>query len=87
MVQVPSSGGGGGVGEDEPQPALAASKADTAVAGPLYRQALSLLNADVPAIFLYTPMNASAFRRDIGNVTIDPYSWLGTLGSWTRGIQ
>ena len=62
--------------------ALAANKADTAVAGPLYRQALSLLNADAPAIFLYTPMNASAIRRDIGNVTIDPYSWLATLESW-----
>jgi peptide/nickel transport system substrate-binding protein len=62
--------------------ALAASKGDTAVAGPLYRQALSLLNADAPAIFLYSPMNASAFRRDIGNVTIDPYSWMATLGSW-----
>jgi peptide/nickel transport system substrate-binding protein len=64
--------------------ALAASQGDTAVAGSLYRQALSLLNADAPAIFLYTPMSASAFRRDIGNVTIDPYSWLATLGSWTR---
>jgi ABC-type transport system substrate-binding protein len=64
--------------------ALAATKGDTAVAGPLYRQALSTLNADAPAIFLYTPMSASAFRRDIGNVTIDPYSWLATLGEWTR---
>ncbi len=65
--------------------ALAAGAGDTAVAGPLYRQALSLLNADAPAIFLYTPMSASAFRRDIGNVTIDPYSWLATLGSWVVG--
>ncbi len=67
--------------------ALAGAQADTAVAGPLYREALSRLNADAPAVFLYTPMSASAFRRDIGNVTIDPYSWLGTLGSWTRGAQ
>jgi peptide/nickel transport system substrate-binding protein len=65
--------------------ALAATKGDTAVAGPLYRQALSTLNADAPAIFLYTPTSASAFRRDIGNVTIDPYSWLATLGSWVVG--
>ncbi|HEX6991279.1 MAG TPA: ABC transporter substrate-binding protein, partial [Gemmatimonadales bacterium] len=64
--------------------ALAATKGDTAVAGPLYRQALSILNADAPAIFLYTPTSASAFRRDIGNVTIDPYSWLATLEEWTR---
>jgi peptide/nickel transport system substrate-binding protein len=64
--------------------ALAGTKGDTAVAGPLYRQALSTLNADAPAIFLYTPTSASAFRRDIGNVTIDPYSWLATLGEWTR---
>jgi peptide/nickel transport system substrate-binding protein len=63
--------------------ALAATKGDTAVAGPLYREALSTLNADAPAIFLYTPLNASAFRRDIGNVTIDPYSWLAGLPAWT----
>lgn len=64
--------------------ALAGAQADTAVAGPLYREALSRLNADVPAIFLYTPMSASAFRRDIGNVTIDPYSWLAGMAGWTR---
>jgi peptide/nickel transport system substrate-binding protein len=65
--------------------ALAATKGDTTVARPLYREALSTLNADAPAIFLYTPMNASAFRRDIGNVTIDPYSWLAGLGDWVVG--
>jgi len=63
---------------------LAGGQADTAVAGPLYRQALSTLNADAAAIFLYTPVSASAFRRDIGNVTIDPYSWLATLPEWKR---
>jgi peptide/nickel transport system substrate-binding protein len=63
---------------------LAGTRRDTAEAGPLYREALSTLNADAPAIFLYTPMSASAFRRDIGNVTIDPYSWLTTLPEWTR---
>lgn len=64
--------------------ALAGTRRDTAEAGPLYREALSTLNADAPAIFLYTPMSASAFRRDIGNVTIDPYSWLAGLPGWTR---
>jgi hypothetical protein len=32
-------------------------------------------------------MSASAFRRDIGNVAIDPYSWLAGLPAWTRGDQ
>ncbi len=63
---------------------LAGSTSDTAVAGPLYREALSALNADAPAIFLYTTMSASAFRRDITNVTIDPYAWLATLPEWRR---
>ena len=64
--------------------AMAGTRRDTAEAGPLYRQALSTLNDDAPAIFLYTPMSASAFRRDIGNGTIDPYSWLAGLAGWTR---
>ena len=64
--------------------ALAGLASDTAVAGARYRDAMSLLNADAPAIFLYTPVNAAAVRRDIGNVTINPYSWLATLESWTR---
>jgi peptide/nickel transport system substrate-binding protein len=63
--------------------AAAAATGDTAVAGPLYREALSVLNEDAAAIFLYTPMSASAFRRDIGNVAIDPYSWLAGLPAWS----
>ncbi len=59
--------------------------ADTAAARALYHAALDTLNADVPAIFLYTPVHTAAVSRRLENVTIDPYSWLGTLGEWQVG--
>lgn len=61
----------------------AAASSDTSVAGPLYRQALSLLNQDAPAIFLYNPVARSAISRRLDNVTINPYAWLATLPDWT----
>lgn len=60
----------------------AGRSADPAAARRLYHQALSTLNADAPAIFLYTPLQSAAVSRGLENVTIDPYSWLGTLPSW-----
>ena len=63
--------------------ARAATTSDTAVAGPLYRQALTLLNQEAPAIFLYNPVAKSAISRRLDNVTINPYAWLATLPEWT----
>ena len=63
--------------------AQAAATGDTGVAGPLYRQALSLLNQDAPAIFLYNPVARSAISRRLDHVTINPYAWLATLPEWS----
>jgi ABC-type transport system substrate-binding protein len=60
----------------------AAATSDTAVAGPLYREALGLLNQDAAAIFLYNPVAATALARRLGSVTINPYAWLATLPEW-----
>ncbi len=56
---------------------------DPAAATPLYREAMDTLNADAPAIFLYTPANSAAASRRLEGVEIDPYSWLSSLPRWT----
>jgi peptide/nickel transport system substrate-binding protein len=47
-----------------------------------WKEAIAQLNADVPGIWLYTPMNTAAIARRLGTVTIDPYSWLSRLPEW-----
>ena len=59
--------------------------ADPAAARAAYREAMDTLNADAPAVFLYTPANAAAVSRRIGNVEIDPYSWLSGIPDWRLG--
>jgi peptide/nickel transport system substrate-binding protein len=48
----------------------------------LWQEAMDTLNADVPALFLYSPTHQAAVPKDFGSVTIDPYSWLHTLPEW-----
>jgi peptide/nickel transport system substrate-binding protein len=60
----------------------AAATADPEAARRLYRRAMDALNADAPAIFLYTPTNMAAVSRRLEGVEIDPYSWLSGLPSW-----
>jgi peptide/nickel transport system substrate-binding protein len=50
-----------------------------------WREALDTLNADLPAIWLYTPTNVAAASKRITGLRIDPYSWLAALGSWRLG--
>lgn len=53
-------------------------------------EALDALNADVPAIWLYTPtLVAAATRRleGFGRGGVDPYSWLSGLPDWTLRDQ
>jgi len=57
-------------------------EADPTVARRLYREAMDTLNADSPALFLYTPTNTAAVNRRLGGVEIDPYSWLSGLPGW-----
>jgi hypothetical protein len=43
---------------------------------------MDTLNADVPAIFLYTPTNVAAVHRRLRSVRIDPYAWASGLAEW-----
>lgn len=60
----------------------ASVESSVTAARPLYRAAMDTLNADAPAIFLYTPVNAAAVHRRITNVKIDPYAWARRLSEW-----
>ncbi len=63
--------------------ARAAVAPTPAEAARLYRAAMDTLNADAPAIFLYSPAQAAAVSRRLEGVTINPYEWLSGLPSWT----
>lgn len=60
----------------------AAAATDPASARQLYREALDTLNADAPALFLYSPTITAAVSRRIQGVRIDPYEWLRALPGW-----
>ena len=51
-------------------------------ASAIYREAMETLNADVPAIFLYSPAHIAVASRRVENVEIDPYSWASGLREW-----
>lgn len=62
--------------------AAASRQADVRIARRLWRQALDTLNADAPAIFLYSLANVAAVNRRLKDVEIDPYSWASGLAGW-----
>jgi peptide/nickel transport system substrate-binding protein len=47
-----------------------------------WRAAMTQLNQDVPAIWLYNPTSTAGVARRVEGVRIDPYSWLAGIGSW-----
>ncbi|MEE8062276.1 MAG: ABC transporter substrate-binding protein [Gemmatimonadales bacterium] len=51
----------------------------------LWVEALSILNDDAPAIFLFTPVNVAAVNSRLSEVTINPYSWLEDVSTWRIG--
>jgi peptide/nickel transport system substrate-binding protein len=62
---------------------IAASDARTpSAAGPLWHQAMSVLNEDAAAVFLYTLTNAAVRSRRLTGATIDPFSWMSTVAGW-----
>jgi peptide/nickel transport system substrate-binding protein len=61
----------------------ALAERDVPRARAVWREALDTLNADAPALFLYALSNTAAVSRRVAGVTIDPYSWLAGLPSWT----
>jgi peptide/nickel transport system substrate-binding protein len=60
----------------------ATNEEDVTNARKLWREAMDTLNADVPAVFLYSLVNVAAVRRRLDNVEIDPYSWISGLPQW-----
>ena len=68
--------------------ALQANSAVNAVdAKRLWIEALSILNEDAPAIFLFTPVNAAGVNRRIQGVSINPYSWLDDVATWSVPVR
>ena len=59
--------------------ARALSTPSSAEARAQWRAALDTLNADAPALFLYTPVQVAAVSRRVDSLDIDPYSWLSGL--------
>ena len=62
---------------------IAAFQGGLPMARQAWNEAIAQLNADVPGIWLYTPMNTAAVAGRLGSVTIDPYSWLSRLPEWS----
>jgi peptide/nickel transport system substrate-binding protein len=62
--------------------ARASAEPDVAAARRLYREAVDTLNADTPAIFLYSPTNNAVISARVEEVAIDPYSWISGLRDW-----
>ena len=58
---------------------------DATRAKEIWIEALSILNEDVPAIFLFSPINTAALNGRLSDVTINPYSWLEDVGTWRIG--
>ncbi|HEU4680973.1 MAG TPA: ABC transporter substrate-binding protein [Gemmatimonadales bacterium] len=60
----------------------ASREGDVEKARRLWRQALDTINADAPAIFLYSLANVAAVHRRLRGVELDPYSWASGLPGW-----
>jgi peptide/nickel transport system substrate-binding protein len=65
--------------------AAANREADPARALVLWRAAFDTLNADAPALFLFSPVNRAAVARRLGAISINPWSWLSNLPEWKIG--
>jgi peptide/nickel transport system substrate-binding protein len=63
----------------------ASREEDAGKAKGIWREAMDTLNADVPAIFLYSLANVAAVSRRLSAVEIDPYSWISGLRNWKVG--
>ncbi len=63
--------------------AAAGRNPDPAGARALYGEAMDTLRNDAPGIFLFALTNTAAVHRRLRNVTIDPFSWLATLPTWS----
>lgn len=60
--------------------AIAEQRTERAVE--LWHQAVAHINADAPAIWLFSPKSVAAVHRRIDNVTIRPDQWTATIWTW-----
>ncbi|MDH3495591.1 MAG: ABC transporter substrate-binding protein [Gemmatimonadota bacterium] len=65
--------------------ARASATADPGSARTLWHEAIGVINRDAPAVWLFSPQAVAGVHRRIGNVTIRPDEWWGTLWTWTAG--
>jgi peptide/nickel transport system substrate-binding protein len=56
--------------------------ADSGEARRLWREALTALDRDVPAIWLYTPANVAVVHRRLELTRLAPFAWLAELPRW-----
>ena len=61
---------------------LAMTQPDTARARELWRASLERLNADVPAIWLFTPQSQALVHRRVQVTGFQPFAWLADLPKW-----
>lgn len=61
----------------------AGSTNDPGAARRVWRAAFDRLNADAPALFLYSPVNVAAVSRRVEGFDLNPYSWLSGLPAMT----
>ncbi|MGH7751695.1 MAG: hypothetical protein ACREN5_02665, partial [Gemmatimonadales bacterium] len=51
-------------------------------AGGIWQDALTLINGDAPAIWLYAPSPPTVIHRRVADVVLRPDSWLAHLREW-----
>ncbi len=56
--------------------------ADRAAARAKWRNAINLMNADAPAVWMYLPRTAAAVHARFDDVTLRPDAWWATLWTW-----
>ncbi len=60
----------------------ATTSLDAVGAKALWIEALSVLNEDAAALFLFNPVNAAVINAAVTDATINPYSWLEDVETW-----
>lgn len=61
---------------------VALGASELGIARTRWQEVLDSMNADAPAVYLYTPEQSAVVSRRITGVTIDPWSWLEGVERW-----
>lgn len=65
--------------------AAAKATADRGVALHLWHEAMDVINADAPAVWLFSPKTLAGVSDRLENVTLRPDEWWATLWTWGAG--